>query len=167
MEEARYRAGREVNGISVRPGRSKEDSVRLLVTGEETQGRFAVIETRERRGQEPPLHAHGREDELVHVLEGEVTFHKDGQRLACPAGTSVLLPAGSEHTYRVESQEARLLVVLAPPGLEGLYSELRGDGESPDAERLITASARYGVEIMGPAPTDDRASDFDVTDQRG
>lgn len=141
--------------------------MRLVVTAEETQGRFAVIETRERRGQEPPLHAHGREDELVHVLEGEVTFHKDGQRLACPTGTSVLLPAGSEHTYRVESEVARLLVVLVPPGLEGLYRELRGDGEPPDAERLITVSARYGVEITGPGPTDDRVSGSDVMSERG
>ena len=42
--------------------------VRLLLTGAETRGRLALVETRERRGEGPPRHRHRWEDEIVYVL---------------------------------------------------------------------------------------------------
>jgi uncharacterized cupin superfamily protein len=33
-----------------------------------------------RRGLEPPLHVHSREEEAFYVLEGEVEFELDGER---------------------------------------------------------------------------------------
>ncbi len=138
--------------------------VSLLVSGEDTQGQFAVIETRERRGTERPRHRHNHEDEVVYVLEGLVRFYVDGQRLYCPAGTCVLLPRNCEHSFSVESEEARLLVILVPAGMEGYYRDLgvpaddrdgHGSvGGQMDVERLVTVAARYGVEITGPPPTE-------------
>ena len=61
--------------------------------------------------------------------------------------------------YRVESDEARLLIFLLPAGLEGCYRELGqlagepdgGPGKGSDrVERLVATAARYGVEITGP-----------------
>ena len=133
--------------------------VRVPVAGEATGGRFALIETRARRGDGPPRHLHTREDEVVYVLEGRLTVYRGEEPLDAPAGTCVLLPRGGEHTYRVESEEARLLVFLLPAGLEGCYRELdqaaRGadgaPGEGSDqVERLVATAARYGVEITGP-----------------
>ncbi len=146
------RGGRADKGDPHRRG----DLVRVLMTGEETGGSYSLLETVVRLGQEPPLHVHAREDELIYVLKGEVTFYKGGNRLDCGAGDYVFLPKGCEHTYCVESGDARLLVLLTPAGLEGYYQEI---GRQVDAERyverLITVSARYGVEITGPGPPDD------------
>ncbi|HSH78226.1 MAG TPA: cupin domain-containing protein [Herpetosiphonaceae bacterium] len=138
-------------------------SVRLLLTAEDTEGRFAIVETRERSGAEPPRHVHNREDEVVVVLEGRVCFYVSGKLLDCPAGTCLYLPRGCEHSFTVESEEARLLVMVSPPGLEGYYRELsrvpdaadatRADGMQ-DIERLVTIAARYGVSITGPAQVD-------------
>ncbi len=127
--------------------------VSLLVTAKETQGRFALVETTVSRGEQPPMHSHTREDELVYVLQGEVTFFLGGKRLEREAGECVLLPRGCEHTYCSESEEARLLVLLMPAGLEGYYRELDGHtGDEQYIERLVTVAARYGVEITGPGP---------------
>lgn len=127
--------------------------VSLLVTGQQTQGRFALVETVVRRAEDPPLHSHTHEDELVYVVQGEVDFYLDGKRLECAAGDCVFLPKGSEHTYCIKSEEARLLVLLMPAGLEGYYQELDKPIDAEQSvERLITVSARYGVEIMGPGP---------------
>jgi quercetin dioxygenase-like cupin family protein len=123
------------------------------VTGEQTQGRFALVEIVVRRTEEPPLHSHTQEDELVYVVEGEITFHLDGKLRGCAAGAFVFLPKGSEHTYCIESEDARLLVLLMPAGLEGYYRELDVPVDTEqDVERLITVSARYGVNITGPNP---------------
>ena len=126
----------------------------VLVAGEQTEGRFAVVETRERQGAEPPRHMHSREDEFIYVLEGRVTFDRDGERIDGPSGTWLFLPRGSEHTFSVESAEARLLVMLAPAGLECCLYE-SGQPDDPAAEqqvieRLVATAARYGVAITGP-----------------
>ena len=151
------RGGRE-NGLEHR-----DSPVRVLLTAEDTGGRFALVETRERSGAEPPRHLHNYEDEVVIVLEGRVCFYVGGKLLDCPAGSYVYLPRGFEHSFTVESREARLLVMVSPPGLEGYYDELSRRSEDEDAtraggmqdvERLVTIAARYGVAITGPARVD-------------
>jgi len=129
----------------------------VLIAGEQTDGRFAVVEARVRQGVDIPRHIHSREDELILVLEGRVIFDRDGEWLDGPAGTWLSLPRGCEHTFAVESLEARLLVVLSPAGLEHCQWVCEVDA-SDDAtadqqrvERLVANAARYGVAITGPA----------------
>jgi quercetin dioxygenase-like cupin family protein len=126
--------------------------VTLLLAGRDTRGQLALIRSIERRGCEPPSHRHREEDEIVYVLEGELTFHVDGTQRRMRAGSSIFLPRGEEHGYSVESREARLLTVVTPAGLEGYYAELGGREAESDIERMVTVAARYGVEITGPPP---------------
>lgn len=154
------REGRAGGARAARAG----SAAAILVAGAETGGRFALVELRERGGAGPPRHLHTREDELVYVLEGEVTFHKGGQRLECWAGDSLYLPRGCEHAYRVESDRARLLVLLMPAGLEGYYGEL---GRTQDVFGLITVSARHGVVITGPKPDDGGGGEAGSSDGEG
>ena len=125
-----------------------------MLIARDQQGRVAILERVERRGEEPPLHLHNREDEIVYVLEGELTYYVDEATHDATAGTCVFLPRGCEHSFSVESEEARLLVLVSPAGLEGFYGEMDGDGTGAnrDIERLVTVAARYGVEITGPPP---------------
>jgi hypothetical protein len=63
------------------------------------------------------------------------------------------LPRGSQHRFSVESAEARLLVMLAPAGIEGWLRDLRlpdTPAEPNTIERLVSTAARYGVAITGP-----------------
>ncbi len=126
----------------------------VLVAGEHTAGQFAIVEARVRPGSEPPRHMHSREDEFICVLEGRVTFDRDGERLDGPSGTWLYLPRGCEHTFAVESVEARLLVMFSPAGLEGCLRESGQPGdpvaEDEVIERLVATAARYGVAITGP-----------------
>lgn len=126
----------------------------VLIAGEQTGGRFAVIEARERRCAAPPHHVHSREDEFIVVLEGQLTVDLNGERIECSPGTWVFLPRGSDHTFSVQSPEARLLVVLSPAGLECCLGELvraaQSEAEPHRIERLVSVAARYGVTITGP-----------------
>ena len=129
--------------------------VKLLVTGEDTEGRIAVVERLVRKGSEPHSRVHTREDLVVYVLEGSVLFLIDGERLQAPEGLWVPLPRSCEHSYSVESEEARLLIVAVPSGFEGYYRELddrngASQAGTPAFERLVTVAARYGVEIAVP-----------------
>ena len=52
----------------------------FLATGEETQGRFALIEMVGRKGNVPPPHIHHREDETFYILEGAMSASVAGSR---------------------------------------------------------------------------------------
>ena len=125
----------------------------ILVTGSETGGRLALIETVEVWGAEPPRHCHHWEDETLYVLEGELAVFCGGTWTRTPAGTAVVLPRGAEHSFAVLSRRARVLTMFAPAGFEAWY---RDAGTvipwSGEIEYIVATAARYGCEITGPHP---------------
>lgn len=134
----------------------------ILVSGGDTGGHFALIEVVAERGAAPPRHVHHREDETIYVLEGEITVHADGAEVPVPAGATMVLPRGREHSFVVESPEARMLTLVSPAGFEDMILELKGPAEPGAAsedgtiERLVSAAARYGCDITGPPPPERR-----------
>ncbi len=118
----------------------------------DTAGAFSVIEIVQRRGGEPPLHVHHREDEAFYLLVGAMTFYVGEHRLPATAGSFVFLPRGVPHTFTVDGDgEARVLQLCSPPGLEQFF---RDWGERPlDVEAMAQALAAYQVELVGPPPT--------------
>jgi quercetin dioxygenase-like cupin family protein len=127
-----------------------EAPVRVLVTGEETYGSLAMLEMHLRRDASAPCHTHAREDEIVYVLEGHLTFTLRDATVDAPAGSCLTLPRNGEHSYRVISDEARLLTIVTPAGLEGFYREIATPDSLP-VEQLVCLAARYGITITGPA----------------
>jgi mannose-6-phosphate isomerase-like protein (cupin superfamily) len=118
----------------------------------DTAGAFSVIEIVQRRGGEPPLHVHHREDEAFCVLSGQMTFHVGDERLVAGPGSFVFLPRGVPHTFTVDGDgEARVLQLAAPPGIERFFREW---GDRPlDPAAMAAALEPYGVELLGPPPT--------------
>jgi quercetin dioxygenase-like cupin family protein len=121
---------------------------RVLVAAEETGGGLTIIEMHVKSP--APRHTHAHEDEIVYILEGHLTFHLNGATIDAPTGSCIILPRTVEHSYRVISDDARLLVIVTPPGLENFYREVGTPGSLP-IEQLISTAARYGVTITGPA----------------
>jgi len=122
---------------------------------------LSVLESRARRGDSPPLHTH-REDEIWHVMEGVMTFVVGGERHMVGAGETLIGPAGAPHTYRVDSDEARWLVITARGDFERFVrsfsrpaaaGELPGpSGPPPEAQiaALAAACKEHGIELVGP-----------------
>ena len=52
-----------------------DNLARVLVDGEASDGRLALVEIEGRQDDMPPLHVHRREDEVFYVLEGELSIH--------------------------------------------------------------------------------------------
>ena len=63
------------------------DVYRFLVIGEDTNGRYAMWEAIVPPGGGPPPHVHSREEEGFYVLEGEITFTVNGEKVVATAGT--------------------------------------------------------------------------------
>jgi mannose-6-phosphate isomerase-like protein (cupin superfamily) len=60
------------------------------------------------------LHVHRSDDEAWHVLEGSLRFRFADREIDAPAGTTVFVPAGVAHTYRVSAEPTRYLIFLTP-----------------------------------------------------
>lgn len=138
------------------------DTYRFLVTGKESGGKYAQFEAVVPPGGGPPPHIHSREEEGFYILEGEITFQIGDEILKATAGMFANMPIGQEHAFRNESnQTAKMIVTVAPAGLEEMFFEVgvpleKGAMASPptpeDIGRLIAAAPRYGIELLLPKP---------------
>ena len=63
------------------------DVYRFLATGEDTNGKYAMWEAIVPPGGGPPPHVHSREEEGFFILEGEITFTVNGEKVVAKAGT--------------------------------------------------------------------------------
>src|SRR5882757_7585794 len=101
------------------------DVYRFMATGEDTNGKYAVWEAVVPPGGGPPPHVHSREEEGFYVLEGEITFTVNGEKVVATAGTFANMPVGTPHSFKNESDRpAKMLISVAPAGLEGMFFEV-------------------------------------------
>jgi quercetin dioxygenase-like cupin family protein len=89
----------------------------IRVSGEATDERFALIEFLFPRHASPPLHTHPQDESYI-VIEGLLTVRAGEQRFQLEAGAAAVVPMGVSHTFRVDSETARVLVLSTPAGLE-------------------------------------------------
>ena len=123
---------------------------------------LSVLESVAPHGDSPPLHVHEREDEIFHVLSGELLLVVDGEELRLGEGETALAPCGVAHTYRVESPQARWLVFTGGGEFERFVRELSRPAEAEGvpprtapptaeaAEHLAEVGAAHGIAIVGP-----------------
>lgn len=104
----------------------------FLLTGQDTNGKFALIEVNVRKGLEPPRHTHSHEDEMYYVLEGEILFVAGDEERLLKAGDFTYLPKEIPHHWKLQSDTAKLLIQLAPAGLEEMFLEMSKPADQLD-----------------------------------
>ena len=124
-----------------------------------SQGRYSLVEAVAFRSTEPPLHIHHHEDEAWHILDGHMTFYVGDEAFEAPSGAFVLAPMGRPHTFTVDVEPTRVLVVAAPSGFEHFALDLGSPADSdlppadlavPGPDVLGPAAERYAIEVIGP-----------------
>jgi quercetin dioxygenase-like cupin family protein len=132
----------------------------FLIPNEATGGQLSVFRATMPEGFSPPRHIHTREDEVFLVLDGDATFDVDGRRLLAGPGTTVYMPRGVPHTFRVDSPTARMLGIMTPGQFEELFRNLSvpaaartlpEPGTVPfDVQAVMAEQARLGTQVVGP-----------------
>ena len=137
------------------------DVYRFLVTGEDTNGKYAMWEAIVPPGGGPPPHVHSREEEGFYILEGEITFQIGDERVVATAGMFANMPVGTQHSFKNESTlPAKMLISVAPAGLEQMFFEVgvpvvQGSTSAPpptkaEIDKLLEIAPSYGIEIRLP-----------------
>src|SRR6059036_2665733 len=89
----------------------------IRVPGESVGDRYALIEFVFPCGASPPLHTHPQDESYI-VLEGALTIQAGADRFELEPGGAAVVPMGVPHTFRVDSETTRVLVLSTPAGLE-------------------------------------------------
>ncbi len=137
------------------------DVYRLLATGEQTAGAYALLETRVLPGGGPPPHLHRREEESFYVLAGEISFFLTDHKITAKPGAFVQMPRNTPHAFKNEgATEARMLIIVTPAGFEDFISEFGTPADSfdvtpqPPSEaeiaKLLAIAPKYGIEMLPP-----------------
>src|SRR5215204_4209950 len=137
------------------------DVYRFLATGEDTNGRYALWEALVPPGGGPPPHVQSREEEGFYVLEGEITFTVNGEKVVATAGTFANMPVGTPHSFtNASDRPAKILISVAPAGLERMFFEVGvplAEGATTalpptedEVNRLLAVAPNYGIEIQLP-----------------
>jgi quercetin dioxygenase-like cupin family protein len=93
----------------------------ILVSGQESGGRYCLIDMYVPDGSGPPPHRHDF-DESFTILEDEVEFTVRGQPDTVPTGSTVTVPSNAPHFFRnISGKAARMFCVCVPPGLDEFF----------------------------------------------
>ena len=139
----------------------------FLVRGQETDGRFSMVEYRARPGNEPPPHVHLSEHEIFHVLEGQIEFHCEDQVETVNAGETIFLPKEKAHAFYIRSPYLRTLIIALattdqPVALDTYFAGMAEPASSmdipadavtyrmDDPSHAIETGAQYGIKMLSP-----------------
>ena len=117
--------------------------------GVQTGGALSMFEAANAPGQGPPLHVHALLDELIYVIDGTIRVRLEDRVERATAGACVFVPRGTPHTWAVTSDRAaRLLVVVAPAGLEQFFDSTASAGGG-DAEDAFSRFGDVDLTVVG------------------
>jgi quercetin dioxygenase-like cupin family protein len=142
----------------VRPGEGTlwqafGDSIRALLTAEDTGGELFVGHMEPPAGYGPPLHVHLKEDEIFIVEQGSFEFTIRDQIVQAEPGTVLYGPRNIPHTWRAISDGLNRATVISVPANFGAFfgrcAEVFAKGE-PDMAEVMRIANEHGLMFVSP-----------------
>jgi mannose-6-phosphate isomerase-like protein (cupin superfamily) len=81
-----------------------------------------------------PLHVHHADDEAWHVVSGALRFRFEDEQFVAPAGATVLVPAGTAHTFGNAGPGPSRFIIILPTRLDELVSQLHASDRADHPE---------------------------------
>jgi quercetin dioxygenase-like cupin family protein len=143
------------------------DTYTILLTGDDTAGRYTLIDMHVPPGGGPPPHRHDFE-EMFTVLDGEIEVSFRGATTVARAGETVNVPANAPHVFRnATDHPARLLCLCSPSGQEEFFAAvgvpvanrtepppaLDDAGTAAFIAKAKALAPRYRTELLPPDPS--------------
>src|SRR5271156_6868978 len=141
------------------------DTYTITVTGEQTAGRFCVIDMHIPQGGGPPPHRHDFEETFI-LLAGEIEAIFRGRKLTVREGETVNIPANAPHQFHNASgAPVRMLCICSPAGQEKFFLEvgvpvatrstpppkLSEKEQAAFIEKVKTLAPKYRTELLRKA----------------
>jgi quercetin dioxygenase-like cupin family protein len=123
------------------------------VTGEDTGGAFDyfIVEVAPHGG--PPLHVHHKQEETIHVLNGQFKVRIGDEHFQLKEGGFAYLPSKIPHAFlNLTDQPAEIIVVYTPGGGHKFYEELGPATRNGTPDRTVVAAIfeKHDMSLLGP-----------------
>jgi quercetin dioxygenase-like cupin family protein len=126
-------------------------TARVCIDRAATDGSATLIETTDGPGCGAPLHRHGSQTEIYHVVSGQYLFEMDGVRTLAHPGQTVVAKAGCTHSFVNVGNASSRMLILIMPGLdaESFFDEMRAlvANGRPHPEAMKVFGQRWNVEF--------------------
>ena len=130
----------------------------ILATADQTRGSYSLMEEVCSLNSGPGPHTH-EQDEVIYIIEGEITLIAGDLKTTLKAGSLGYIPAHCVHSFRVDVEKTRLLNFYFPGGFETLITETAVPATSrtmppvglkvPERPELMKAiSQRIGLKMV-------------------
>lgn len=133
------------------------NKIEIRLSCAQTGGSAFVFESTTPPGDGVPPHIHEREDEIIHVLQGELEVFLDGKTMPASAGSIVNFPRRVVHGFRNASADPVRSLFVATPGenFESFLRELSAVAPTLPADMQAVAALfrKYGLPIVEAVPT--------------
>lgn len=133
------------------------DTYTVMLSGESTDEKVAVVHFDIPPGGGPVPHVHGRDLEAFVITEGEVELYADGAIMTATVDDVAVLPEDIPHCFKNRTdRNAQMIAVLTPSGFDRFIAEVGQPaitGQSPppvdddEKRRLAEAAPKYGVTL--------------------
>ena len=97
-------------------------------------------------GDQAPPHIHHRSDEAFIVLDGQLEVLVGNERRVLTAGQSVMIPAGTVHTFATRGAGGTRVVAVMTPEIDELIQALHSGSDEP----MTAIWARYNASVANP-----------------
>jgi len=95
-----------------------------------------------------PLHVHRSDDEAWYVLEGSLYVKKGEEEVELRAGSAILVPRGTPHTYRNPAPYPVRYLLVMTPRIHALIQEIHATRErTPSILRALFQ--KFDSELLG------------------
>jgi quercetin dioxygenase-like cupin family protein len=131
------------------------DTYTILLTGEDTAGRYCLIDMHIPPGGGPPPHRHDFEESFI-MLAGELEATFRGVKSVVRAGETINIPSNAPHQlYNPSNEPVRLLCICSPAGQENFFMEVgvpvaTRTNAPPKLDVAAQAAFRAKAEALAP-----------------
>ncbi|MGX1760253.1 cupin domain-containing protein [Streptomyces lydicus] len=130
--------------------------MRILEDGSRTGHRLAIAESvLAPHTQGPPQHRHAGHDEGFYILSGTVRFTVGDEDHDAPAGTFVMVPPGTPHTFANPTDQPAVMLSTFTPDLYVQYfrdlQDVLATGRPLTPQANIDAMSRYATKPAADA----------------
>jgi quercetin dioxygenase-like cupin family protein len=134
---------------------------RIILSGEQTDGKTAIIEMNVPPNSGPVPHEHPGFQESFYIAEGEVEFRTKSGTYLAQQGAIVTIPLyGPVHAFKnVSDKMAKLICIVSPAGLDAffrIFGKPANDTTPPkpptDEQRqlIMQKAEEYGQKLYPP-----------------
>ncbi|MEM6735463.1 MAG: cupin domain-containing protein [Bacteroidota bacterium] len=125
-------------------------SRQVKLSSKETDGDIYLVEGVMPKGSSVPVHIHKFEDEIFHVLEGEVELVLGDDTFIGKVGDIIYLPRGIKHGISIIGEKTAKVLNYVIPGknFETFFDKMNTQSANPTKEVTTKLAQEYGITFV-------------------